>query len=584
MDYQLQHKEDKSNLLKTAKSFNKFLGGELKIIFAALFFVLVNSLSSILGPRIQGDALDDLLIKQDLNSLLGFVSLLALIYLIGAIASYLQIMLTGRVGQRVLFKLRDSLFKKLQSLPLSFFNVNKTGDLISRINSDTDKVNSFLSENLLRLIGSVFVLIGIAIFMFLINTKLAVVTLSVTVILFAITQIISPLLKRLNRVSLDSTGGLSAQIQEGLNAFKVIVAFNRRDYFENKFNEFNKKNYNAALRADIFNQLLKPIYDLASNAAQLVVVLYGLSLVKDGEITFGVLFTFFTYTQRFYEPLRILANIWSSVQLSLAAWSRIQDILKLESNLQIIDKPKNTSESKYILEFKDVDFGYTDSKLILKDISLALEKGKTYALVGPTGGGKSTTAALMARLYDPVSGVVNLHGQDVRSFSFSELSSNVGFILQEPLLFTGSVADNIKYGNNDLANLDNESLHKVLEEKGLAELIDKFQSGLNTEISNNAENISLGQKQIISFVRTILRNPALLILDEATANIDTVTEQLLQSILEKLPKETTKVVIAHRLNTIKKADQIFFVNNGSIQMAKDFNSIEDLILNQKRVS
>ncbi|MBE0573746.1 ABC transporter ATP-binding protein, partial [Candidatus Dojkabacteria bacterium] len=403
MDYNLNNKEEKTGLLKTIKSFNLFISGEIKAMGLALTMVIVTSLTSILGPKLQGDALDDLLSNRDLNTLLAFVGLMALVYIIGALASFLQIYITGKLGQRVLFKLRNVIFNKLQMLPLAFFNANRGGDLISRINNDTDKVNSFLSEYLIRLLGSIFVLVGIAISMFVLNIQLAAVTLSVTVILFVITQVISPILKRLNRVSLDATGNLSAQIQEGLSAFKVIIAFNRRDYFADKFQEFNEKNYLASIKADIASQFLKPIYDLASSAAQVIVVVYGLSLVTRGEITFGLLFTFFTYTQRFYDPLRMMAQIWSNVQLALAAWSRINQVLKLESNLRVVESSSNTdtgSQSINAIEFEDVNFGYQNEDPILKNVNLELEKGKTYALVGPTGGGKSTTASLMVRLYD----------------------------------------------------------------------------------------------------------------------------------------------------------------------------------------
>lgn len=587
MNYKLDNSEgEKTGFFKTIKGFNQFIVGEKKAMAWALFFVIISSITAILGPKIQGDALDDLLINRDLNSLLGFVGLMAVVYIIGALASYGQILVTGRLGQRVLFKLRDTVFKKLQSLPLAFFNANRGGDLISRINNDTDKVNSFLSEYLIRLIGSVFILVGIAISMLVLNIQLALVTLSVTLILFIITQVLSPLLKRLNRGSLDANGNLSSQISEGLSAFKVIIAFNRRDYFEDRFQEYNDKNYMASVRADIANQSLKPIYDLASNAAQIIVIVYGLSLITSGSITFGVLFTFFTYTQRFYDPLKIIATIWSNVQLAMAAWSRIEDISRMENNLHVVsDLPVNTLQnSDNIIKFNNVSFAYDAENQIITDISLDLKKGKTYALVGPTGGGKSTTASLMARLYDPTRGTIEFLGKDIRSYAPEELASKIGFILQDPLLFTGSVGENIKYGNGKLSNLNNEELHEELKSAGLDSFVDKFENGLDTIISNNAENISLGQKQIISFIRIILRRPELLILDEATANIDTVTESLLQNIINKLPKETSKVIIAHRLNTINKADEIFFVNSGRIDKTTNFESVQDLILNQKRNS
>lgn len=585
MNYKLNNtEEEKTGILKTISGFSQFITGEVKALLLALIFVTISSIANILGPRIQGEALDNLLANRDLNMLLNFVLLMAGVYLVGAIASYAQIVVTGRLGQRVLFKLRNSVFKKLQKLPLAFFNANRGGDLISRINNDTDKVNSFLSEYLIRLIGSVFILVGIAISMILLNLQLAVVTLSVTLVLFVITQLLSPLLKRLNRFSLDATGNLSSQIQEGLSAFKVIIAFDRRDYFEERFQDYNEKNYMASVKADIANQSLKPIYDLASNAAQIIVIVYGLSLITEGSLTIGVLFTFFTYTQRFYDPLRIIATIWSNVQLALAAWSRISEITKLDSNLNVIELPGSSNDDVSIIRFSDVSFGYDDENPILKNIDIELNPRQTYALVGPTGGGKSTTASLMARLYDPTSGVIYFRGRDIRTYSPEELANSIGFILQDPLLFSGTVGENIKYGNVKLEDYSSEQLMGVLKEYSLEQFINKFEKGLETQINNNAENISLGQKQIISFIRIILRNPELLILDEATANIDTVTEELLQNIINKLPKNTTKVIIAHRLNTIKSADQIFFVNSGTIDRAKNFESVQDLILNQKRQS
>ena len=237
-----------------------------------------------------------------------------------------------------------------------------------------------------------------------------------------------------------------------------------------------------------------------------------------------------------------------------------------------------------ILEFINVSFGYSEDKLILKKVNFRLLEGKTYALVGPTGGGKSTTAGLMARLYDPTFGEVEFGNTDIRTYTPQELSKNIGFILQDPFLFSGNVGDNIRYGNEELEKTDNTNLLDIIEQEGFGKLISIFEKGLETEVSNASESISLGQKQIISFMRILLRKPKLLILDEATANIDTVTEQILNEIIAKLPVATTKVIIAHRLNTIKDADEILFINNGKIKTAVDFDDAISLIDNSKRVS
>ena len=236
------------------------------------------------------------------------------------------------------------------------------------------------------------------------------------------------------------------------------------------------------------------------------------------------------------------------------------------------------------MSFRNVSFGYTPDRQILSNVSFDLERGKTYAFVGPTGGGKTTTASLMARLYDPTSGEIILKGVDIRSMELSQRTQSIGFILQEPFLFSGTIRENILYGNPELNNISNDDLKKILLETGLDGLLERFDGGLEAEIKSSSEGLSLGQKQLIAFIRAVLRKPELLILDEATANIDTVTEQLLETILRKLPATTTRIIIAHRLNTIENADEIYFVNSGSISKAGSLQDAVNLLLHGKRES
>jgi ATP-binding cassette subfamily B protein len=245
--------------------------------------------------------------------------------------------------------------------------------------------------------------------------------------------------------------------------------------------------------------------------------------------------------------------------------------------------PAGSGESNALLEFKQVGFHYYGGKTVLRDLSFKLEVGKTYALVGPTGGGKTTTASLMARLYDPSEGIVYLHGKDIRSYEPHERTQKIGFILQEPFLFSGTIQENILYGNSKYHALDSNAVALLLERVGLSSLLTHFPSGLETRVASG-DSISLGQKQLVAFMRAVLREPELLILDEATANIDTVTEQLLEEILSKLPVTTTRVIIAHRLNTIENADSIFFVNGGTIVEAGDMAHAMDLLLHNSRNS
>jgi ATP-binding cassette subfamily B protein len=261
---------------------------------------------------------------------------------------------------------------------------------------------------------------------------------------------------------------------------------------------------------------------------------------------------------------------------------RISEVLALASDMPVIAASEAQSES--VLTFRQVHFHYPGGSDVLRDISFELEPGKAYALVGPTGGGKTTTALLMARLYDPTGGSVLLNGRDIRSYTPEERARKIGFIPQEPFLFSGTVRDNVLYGNEKYKDYSSEKLSEVLEEANLSRLLARFSEGLDTPVSTSGNSISLGQKQLIAFMRATLREPELLILDEATANIDTVTEELLQEILNKLPATTTKVIIAHRLNTIDNVDQIFFVNSGEITLAGSMEHAVDMLLHEKRAS
>jgi ATP-binding cassette, subfamily B, bacterial len=435
----------------------------------------------------------------------------------------------------------------------------------------------------MQFIGSLFMMAGAGVFLLGINLRLGAASLVPALGLLLFTRASSAWIRRKNAQSLQAVGGLSAEIQESLNNFKVIVAFNRRDYFREKFDEANERNFRASVSAGLANTIFVPVYGLSSNAAQLIVLTYGVALISGGHFTIGLLISYLAYVTRFYDPLRQIAAIWASFQGALAAWDRIASILRLDSDMAVL--PAATANgSGPVLEFRDVHFHYPGGREVLHGIDLALEKGKTYALVGPTGGGKTTTASLMARLYDPTEGAVLLHGRDIQSYDSRERTRTIGFILQEPFLFTGTIRDNIVYGNEDLQDLTNEELKAVLERKNLGDLIGRFENGLDTKLVSGGDAVSLGQRQIIAFMRAVLRNPEVLILDEATANVDTVTEQLLEDILEKLPEDTTRVIIAHRLNTIENADEIFFVNSGEVVRAGSFDHAVEMLMQGKRES
>jgi len=586
MNYNLNDisaQQQKASTLLSLQKLLRLIKEENKNLLLALLAILANSGLNLLGPFIIGYTIDRYVVHKNFHGVLVCSGILLAMYMVAFVASYLQTRLMGGVGQRMLFKLRNTIFNKLQELPVAFFNQNKAGDLISRVNNDTDKINQFFSQSLMQFIGSIATMTGAGIFLLFINPRLGIAALLPGLLIFLFTKITAGWVKKKNAASLKTTGGLSAEIQESLHNFKVIIAFNRRDYFRKRFEEANQANYLKARGAGIANTIFIPVYGFLASIAQLIVLTYGIYLISTGHFSIGLLVSYLAYATNFYNPLRQLAALWTNFQVAMAGWDRISYILNMESNLGVTESGSKQKPSS-LFEFRNVHFGYDDGKEILHNVNFVLERGKTYALVGPTGGGKTTMASLIARLYDPLKGEVLLDGKDIRSYQPGERTKKIGFILQEPFLFTGTVRENILYGNSQYATYSNEQLEEVISSAQLQSLLAIFEKGLDTVVTSGAESISLGQKQLIAFMRAVLRNPDLLILDEATANIDTITEHVLQNILNKLPESTTRVIIAHRMNTIQNADEIFFVNAGEVIRAGSFDHAVNMLLQGKRAS
>ncbi|WP_340113007.1 ABC transporter ATP-binding protein [Maribellus mangrovi] len=587
MRYNLNEKEEvqkKKRLgFKSVKSLIAHMVAEKKILIVAFVAMVITAVLNLVGPIIIGNTVDNYIQTSQFRGVLINGGILLATYIVALFAGYLQTRLMGSVGQRMLYNLRNSVFNKLQELPFDFFNQNKTGDLISRINNDTDKINQFFSQSLMQFLRIILVMIGSGIFLISIFWELGLAALAPAVLIWLFTRIFSPWVKKKNAESLKSVGNLSSEVQESLNNFKVVVAFNRRDYFRERFNEVNQENYKAAVKAGIANNLFLPVYTLFSNFGMLIVLALGIYFISVGEFTVGLLISFIAYVNSFYNPLRQLASLWSNFQLALAAWDRIRKILELENNMPTVSS-NGVDDTATLVSFREVFFSYPGGSEVLHDITFNLKKGKTYAFVGPTGGGKTTTASLIARLYDATKGTVLLDGHDIRSFSAEERSKRIGFILQDPFLFSGTVRENILYGNEEYAKISNEELKKIFHDTGLELLLQRFEKGLETRVDVSGDGISLGQKQLIAFMRAVLRKPDLLILDEATANIDTVTEKLLDDIIQKLPNSTTKVIIAHRLNTIANADVIYFVNTGQVTRAGSLKDAVNMLMKGKMAS
>ena len=587
MDYALKTSDasgERQTLGSAWRALKPLLAGEKRNVIVAVACVTWTTISQLLAPVLNARVIDTAIPHKDYTLLLLYAGGLAVVYLIALRTSFVQTVRMGTVGRNVLFKLRNRLFGQLSRLPIAFFAQNRAGDLISRVNSDTDKINLFFSQALMQMFGNLFLVAGTGVLLLALNWRMGLIALVPAAAMLVITQVLSPWVKKSSRRSMESLGALSADISESLANFRVILAFNRRDYFRQKFDAANQRNYRASVTSGVASGLFMPLYTLAGSAAQVLVLGLGVWLISRHELTVGLLVGYLLYVTSFYNPLRQLATVWSSWQTMLAAMDRVSEVLNLENNL-VQEADAGTGQAGHLLAFEDVDFSYPGGKPVLNKVRLTLERGRTYALVGPTGGGKTTTAMLMARLYDPTSGKVFLDGRDIRGLDAAERAAKIGFILQDPFLIAGTIRDNIVYGHAELAALDEAQLTDLMAARGLTGFLARFgEAGLATPVKGTGDGLSLGQKQLVAFLRAVLREPEILILDEATANIDTVTEQMLEEVLAKLPKSTTKVIIAHRLNTIQNADEIFFVGGGALTAAGSMEHAMGMLLSHERTS
>lgn len=586
MKYTLESQKDTITLRQAAADFLPFIRPEISRMLFTMIVVIINAVANVIAPYLLGRAIDDYITTGDRAGVVQIVIALIIAYLVAALSNYATIISIGRIGQRILYRLRQQLFDKLHSLPIAFFHQNTSGDLISRITNDTNIVNTLFAETLVRLLSNIFTLIGIGVFIVFLHRELGIATISVAVILFVVTRFSNSVLQRVNKKSLDTVGNYSAEVQTQIENMKAIIAFRRRDYFVNTLEIQNNGVLRASKIAGITNGLIAPLYNFAGNIAQVVILLYGLYLISQDALTIGVLISFIAYASKFFEPLRIIASLWGSVQKAIAGWKRIIAVLQLQSSLVVHpdgeQSQSHNSQTENIVSFSDVSFGYEEGSMILHKVHFDIAAGQTVALVGPTGGGKSTLASLMMRLYDTTAGTITFCGRNIHCYSTEELSQKIGFIIQDPIVFSGTVGENIVLGHPDhTENYSADVLQEKIDELGLQSIIDKFQNGLDTRIEPEKSSLSIGQKQLIAFMRAILRKPELLILDEATANIDTVTEQLLEEILAVVSKDITVVIIAHRLNTIESADQIIFVQNGRVHQTMSFDEAVELIDNSQ---
>jgi len=523
--------------------------------------VAASSGLGLLGPYLMGKAIDEHILKGDLPGLARTASLMLIVYLITSLTTWLQTYVMTGASQRAVRDIRNDLFAKLQRLSLSFFDRHSHGELMSRLANDVENISNVLTESVTQLLSSLLGIIGVAAMMFLINFRLAIVSLVTIPLMMFLSQWIAKRTRKGFREQQASLGRLNGIIEETITGQRVVKAYVREEAIIEQFDAANHRLRRASTNAQIFAGTIGPLTNLVNNVGFAIVAGVGGWMVVQGLATVGTIASFVNYARQFARPLNQVANLYSSIQSAIAGAERVFEIIDQVPELQDAPDAWPLVQVQGDVLFDDVCFAYERDVPVLKQVSLRAEPGQTIALVGPTGAGKTTLVNLLTRFYDIDSGSIRIDGIDIRQAKKDNLRRVLGIVLQDTFLFSNTVMENIRYGRLDASD---EEVIAAAKLANAHQFIRRLPEGYDTPLSERGSNLSQGQRQLLAIARAVLADPSILILDEATSSVDTRTEKQIQAALLKLMEGRTSFVIAHRLSTIRKADQILVIHEGQI--------------------
>jgi len=545
-----------------ARRFLKYLKPYKKTLNRAVGAVLVFTITQLSIPLIIRAVIDDALAAEDAAR--AMLDSLALVFVVVVIVNYvahhIQETIVGRVAEHLLFDLRRAMYAHLQVVSLSFMDKTEVGRLMSRLQGDVYALQEFLESSIFA-IGDLVLLLGIIVVLLTLDFQLGVMTLSVVPIIFLVRIVWLPYARKSFLWARETSSTTNGALAENIHGIRAVQEMGREEVNYDLFDEKATDNLNAHLSASKLSNIMIPIVDTLTGCAMAIVVIIGGDMVLDNSLDIGVMVAFVFYVQRFFDPIRSLTIQYSMMQRAMAAGQRIFEVLDVE--VEVKDKPDaiDPGECDGSIEFQNVTFGYVPDQPVLRGISFSVAPGETVALVGPTGSGKTSITALMHRFYDAWEGRVLVGGHDVRDITQASLGRDVAMVLQEPYLFSGTIADNIRYAMGAATSDDIIAAAKAV---GAHQFIMRLRDGYDTQLDQGGANLSLGQRQLLSFARALVADARILVLDEATANVDSHTELEIQRALAHLLKGRTALVIAHRLATIRNADRILVLQDGEI--------------------
>jgi len=545
----------------TLKRLLPYLGRFKAGLAAVLVFVLIYTMLGLMGPYLMGVAIDQFISAKDVYGLARISLLMLAAFTFNNLFQALANWIMAEISQRALKQMRLDLFEHLQTLSLSFFDRNPAGELMSRLTNDIDAINQAVSQNVTSLIASVLSMVGILVAMFILDWRLALVSLLVVPIMLWFTNFVARYTRKGFARLQKHLGQLNGVMEESISGQKVIHAFRRNESVIEAFRRYNQEVYSAGIYANTYALLLMPLTNVLGNFFVIVLAGFGGWLALQGFVSVGVIATFIIYGQNFINPLRQLANLYNTIQAALAGAERVFEIIDTPPEIQDAPDAQPLDTIQGEVRFDQVDFAYQPGAPIIKDMTLQAKAGEIIALVGPTGAGKTTIINLLTRFYEINRGKISIDGNDIRQLKKADLRRKLGLVLQDTFLFSNTVMENIRYGR--LQATDDECI-QAARMADADHFIRQLPQGYKTMLSERASNLSQGQRQMLAIARAILADPAILILDEATSSVDTRTEARIQKALLRLMEGRTSFVIAHRLSTIRDADNVIVINDGEI--------------------
>ena len=530
-------------------------------LISVVIFVIISTLLSLIGPFLIGKTIDDYIVKLDVPGAIRMALILAGIYIASSILTWLQTFVMIRVSQKTIRRLRQQLFVQYQSLPLAFYDKKQQGDLMSRMTNDIENLNAALSQSVIQIVSSFLTIVGTAFALFYLDWRLALVTLIIIpLIVYATKQIIKRSSVNYKARQRD-LGNLNGYIEETISNADIITLFGKEKTTLAEFKVANEQLRGSAMRADIISGFMGPINNFMNNLGLSLVIGAGAIMAVTSGLTIGVIASFVTYTRQFFRPINQLSNLLNTFQSAIAGSERVFEVLDEVKESADVESAKTKEQFSGDVKFENVQFAYDTGKPVLHGIDFEAKAGETIAIVGPTGSGKTTIIQLLTRFYDATGGRILLDGEPIEHYKMTNVRDHVGVVLQDTYLFSGTVRENIRFGKLDATDEEVEQAAKIAYAHNFIKYLpDQY----DTLLTSGGLNLSQGQRQLIAIARAILEDPDILILDEATSSVDTMTEVYIQKGLNNLMEGRTSFVIAHRLKTIENADQILVIKEGQI--------------------